>query len=246
MIDYSATSVLIRLFHQCLSEQHSKMLSMSAQRELVVQQLQTEIDHFCDDNTSLLLGYERFLQLAADTEDTTIIDYRNELAVFNDQLNRLRVATKQLAANITSALHHKTEILNTNGYAGWLAQCKTLKATLQNLNQPADASAISSLHDFIFLLHKRFVSILPSIAQFSGQGRAIGFGQNRISGKWVDFIPPGQYGLTSADIGDALKTFDGKVTVVNLPTAFRLNARLGNHVCEVAMLKRQKAEKVAK
>ncbi|WP_253705262.1 DUF4116 domain-containing protein [Endozoicomonas ascidiicola] len=240
LLNYFSTN---RLFHQCLSPEQSKLLSMSGHRAEVARQLQTEVDYFCEDADALLQGYQQFLNLAGETEDTTVVDYRNELPVLRDKLHPLTANIKRMAADISSALLDNRETQKISGYSEWLAQCQALKSTLQDLNQPADAATINSLHDFIFLVHKRFVDGLGPVAEHSGQGKVIGFGHKKNQGKWLDFISTGDAGLLNPDIRDALKAFDGEVTILNLPTAFRLNARLGMHVCEVGMFEQAEGGK---
>ncbi|MDD7804220.1 MAG: DUF4116 domain-containing protein, partial [Endozoicomonas sp. (ex Botrylloides leachii)] len=235
-----------RLFHQCLSPQQSKVLSMSGNRESITQQLHNEANHFCEQADALLSGYEQFLALAGNTDNALISDYRNELTVFKTKLIELTTVVKKQTAKITSAFQPSTGILETNRYETWLAQCQQLRSILQDLNQPKAASAINSLHDLIFFIHRRFVDGLPVVAEQSGQGRTVGFEHRDLSsieGKWTQFVKDGEYGLLNADIGSALSTFDGEVTIVNLSTAFRLNARLGNHICEAAMFEQAEGGK---
>ena len=240
LLNYFSTN---RLLHQCLSLEQSKLLSMSGQRAKVARQLQAEVDHFCEDADALLQGYQQFLNLAGETKDVTIVDLQNELPVLREKLHHMTGTIKELVGNIASALLDNQSRPNINGYSEWLTQCQVLKSTLQNLSQPKGAATINSFHDFIFLIHKRFVDGLGPVAEHSGQGQVIGFGHEKIQGKWLKFMNPNDIGLLNPDILDALKAFDGTVTALNLPTTFRLNSRLGVHECEAGMFEQAEGGK---
>ena len=227
-----------RLFNQCLSSEQSKLFSMSATRSDIARQLLEEVQRFSEDMAAFLQGYERFLQLAGETKDQAIQQWQHELALLRDRLETLNAQIKQTALKITNALQpeHSGHL---SDYPQWLEACQRLKHSLQSLTQPGTASNVTSLHDMIYFIHKRFVEALAPIAESSGLGNTVLFEHEDISGTWIDFLKPSEAGLLDQKSREALKSFDsGRVTILDLPTAFRLNAPLGSHVCEIGMFEK--------
>ena len=224
-----------RLFNHCLGSEQSRLFSMSADRQIIASKLQLETEHFCQDAEALLAGYERFINLAGDCESAEIKNARQEIMEIKEKLKTLTTAIKQQIQPIIG-MFNDDKNLTQEGYCQWLVHCQELESTLQSLSQPSNASTIKSVHDVIFLIHKRFVDHLPTVAEQSGAGKAIGFAQNNVSGKWVNFLQEGEQGLMTKDVQKALQDFQGNdLTVLDMPSAFRVNATLGIHVCEAAM-----------
>ncbi|WP_067586832.1 PEP/pyruvate-binding domain-containing protein [Endozoicomonas ascidiicola] len=234
-----------RLLHQCLSPEQSKVFSMSADRQIVAQQLQLEIKHFTDDVMAFLAGYQRLLELHNDAADHSIQSFKSELSILSSRLGGMTRQVTEAGARIVNGLVESgNNKIDPLGYRAWLNECRTLKNTIQSLSQPDSAGAINSFHDAIYFIHKRFVDALVPVALGSGQGSSNDIKVGEVTGTRINFLKPGEVSLADQQCLDALAEFDcDGATVLDLPTAYRVSAKLGIHVCEVEMFEQAEGGK---
>ncbi|MDP0562895.1 MAG: hypothetical protein QS721_11455 [Candidatus Endonucleobacter sp. (ex Gigantidas childressi)] len=91
--------------------------------------------------------------------------------------------------------------------------------------------------------HKHFVEALPAVAIGSGMGTRIMHGENDLQ-TFVSFLKSDDSSLLNEACQNSLQGFNCKTTVLNLPTAVRVSAKLvGVHACEVEMFEQAEAGK---
>ena len=175
----------------------------------------------------------------AGNKKTPLIDKaKTELKHVENQFEQLSTAVVETARAVVSNI--SSEGSPSMSYQQWLILCQQLRGVLQDLNQPNEVKEVKSIHDFIFWIHKSFVKNLAAVAESSGQGEVVEFRHvytdHLKKGARVDFLKPGEKGLVNELCLQALSKFDADdLKVLNLPTACRVNAALGMHVCELDM-----------
>ncbi|MDP0562886.1 MAG: DUF4116 domain-containing protein [Candidatus Endonucleobacter sp. (ex Gigantidas childressi)] len=239
LLDYFHSN---RLFQKCLTEEQSKMLSMSPQRAEIATQLQKEVQHFTEDMAGFMEGYERFLALAGETYDPEIQSCRRDLDLLRQKLVNIQQQVTEGCKRVIAPLQSEHSEKNPGNYRSWLNATRDLKETLQLLGSPTDAESIESYHDAILFIHKRFVEALPAVAIASGMGTIIKHGENDLQ-TFVSFLKSDDSSLLNEACQNSLQGFNCKTTVLNLPTAVRVSAELGVHACEVEMFEQAEAGK---
>ncbi|WP_422137860.1 DUF4116 domain-containing protein [Endozoicomonas sp. ALC020] len=235
-----------RILSHCLGPRRSKVVSMSANRSDLLQQLGMEIRLLQDDLQLFVSGYTRFLDLAkvsqSDKAHIKVRTFCNEIQLLEKQCKSLKDAIDNLCSKVviplTTGLKVSSQPAN---FRQWLKDCQTLRDKLQTLTQPKQVTAIHSAHDLIYWLHKRFVKALAPVAKASGQGEITKFAKKR---SLIDMRPPGAYGLLNHRCISLLEDIPGlKLSVLNMADAAFATISLGVHVCTITMLEQAEGGK---
>lgn len=215
----------MRLMHQCLTPGQSKALSMSGRRTEVLRAFKTEMEHFFADARALLDGYQHFLQLA-DGSEPAIKKLMGELQPLRDSL----------AAIQARAMSQETALTDPDrpvSFVQWLKDAQGLKNSLQRLNLPDHPGQITTVHDFIYFIHRRFTEALESVTIHSGQGNIKKAGCVTIT---CFPAPANGKNLLTDSLLRAVRAMNAfYVKVLDMRSACIVNAQLGGHMCSLEM-----------
>ncbi len=226
------------VFSRCLSPKSVIAMSMSANRQQLIQALEEETNDFLEEMQAFLDGYMALMAFAdAGEKDAELKTKKQELDTIAVQLNRLSKQVKQQLQSITQPFHTGQELPDAQiGFDAWQAHCNQLKNCLQTLSLPRSPDAIKSLHDIIFTIHRDFVKVLPEVSTLSGLGRVSKLeGNQKIT--IVDFVDADQPSMLNSSVTDVLANLDcNHSTVVNTKDALIITTALGYHKCVIESL----------
>ena len=206
-------------------------LSMSAQRSEIVAVARDIINQLVQGTEALLCGYEAFLQPAGN-DQLRIRPFLNKLPTLTIRFEVLKQTITSKLEMVLAYLNNDQELSESGGgFQGWVATCQQLQSCLQELH-PGKTFQVRSVHDLIFVLHRRSVNALKTVASVSGQGRLTI--KERIS--CVDYIPPGEEGLLRESDKASIEQLSVKVSLINMVDALIVNLCFGTQFATIKLL----------
>ena len=252
--------------HHCLFPERCLQLSMSPQREEVLERFQQEIHALLEDAKIFIAGYEQFLKLDKSNNQQVFM----ELKTLEELKKVLSQLEQDIGGQVSSMVGCLMSHLSSNSYKRamdpmgkisflsprgdgkgisiverqernfqqWIETGRTLQEKVLALHQPDNVHRVTSLHDLIYLVHKQFVSSLQPVAVGSGQGRKI----LTMPPVFIDFCPINpddsqeSVSLLDTRVEDALRSLRCKKVTLNLPGVLITSLELGIHKAVVEML----------
>ena len=203
-------------------------LSMSAQRSQIVAAARASINQLVQGTEALLYGYQAYLP-PPDVDEPQIKPLLNELPELITRFGALKQTITSRLDKITSCLAAPSE--SARHFQQWMATCQQLQSCLQELH-PREAHLVHSVHDLIFILHRRFVDALGVVVLVSGQGKVTKIGDTIC----VDCLLPGEEGLLRASVKASIQRMWKKTTFINMADALIVCLRLGQHIAVIELL----------
>jgi len=248
LLDYFASH---RLLHLCLSPVGSKQLSMSPQRDGILRALGQEVENLILYSERFIEGYKCFSFLAGEKSvlgNSKLEKMIMDIPQCHDEIKKMEQWLDNFQSNIESIVKIVIKARASgivapvveNNFNLWLASCQELQVILQKLIMPDSVAGIKSIHDIVFFIHKRFIQMLPVIAEHSGFGVVTKVEGPNKKITFIDFV-------SLQKSGNSLLNSECKKELVNVHRIFNMKvismedcllvlAEMGNHACTVEML----------
>ena len=250
LLNYFANGGLVSKY---LSAQGLVQLSMQANRSKILEQLTLEINNLFADAEDFIAGFQRFIALAGNEDainknvnlDTQAKDKliakikASELLItklqqLKDKLNlQLNNINEQLIAS-------NTKSTMSTSFNNWLTTALSIGENLQELSLPKSPTEVTSVHDFIFWLHKEFIDALNEVVLASNQGQIIKLNDETVL---IDFSSAQAEDLLNYDCLRAIYNISSNNKVIVLDDIVIVNAQLGHHACVIELLEHAEAGK---